>query len=535
MDNTVEFLYEELAKATDGFSMANIIGQGGLGMDENFYFSDTDVDENYTPSEGEVDEEGNENINGEQYEGLSDEEEDLGLSDVDLEDLGAINDTDSEGELFDLNKNIEGKRFHSDDNGKVKLERNGLFVDVYEFRAALKDYIIQECFDIGYIKNEKTRVTAICEAEGCPWRIHASTTPDVQAVSQVFPHAWHRCCAKHLFNNFKARYPHVMLRDYFWAAVFAPSEKQFKEAMEKMSKVDNNAAKYLMETPVNAWSRHAFDPASKSPHITNNMCESFNQWVNKLRDKPPIILLDEMRIKLMIRWQKRYEIGCTCIEKVLQKIAKELSVINIESRACIVYGAGRDQYEVNDRNNRHVVDLQGKTCGCTQWQISGLPCIHTAATIRYKRAKIEDYVDVYYNPIAFVRSYDTIIHPLPSVEDLLESDILAPPLRRLPGRPKKNRKRAKDEPAPSTLRKRLATVRCKNCQELGHNARGCQRAPIKAKRIPTTTAQGSTATSSQRMSQTNMSAQQKLKLKMMEKKSKKNGMQQNQQGSQQRA
>ncbi|KAJ1397558.1 Protein kinase-like domain superfamily [Sesbania bispinosa] len=106
VDKSVEFLYEELAKTTDGFSMANIIGQGGLGsvynvesineehhvasavgidmdnvtlgMDENFYFSDTDVDENYIPSEGEVDEEGNENIDGEQYEGLSDEEEDAG-------------------------------------------------------------------------------------------------------------------------------------------------------------------------------------------------------------------------------------------------------------------------------------------------------------------------------------------------------------------------------------------------------------------------------------------------------------------------
>ncbi|KAJ1429263.1 Zinc finger, PMZ-type, partial [Sesbania bispinosa] len=478
------------------------------------------------------------NINGEQYEGLSDEEEDLGLSDVDLEDLGAINDTDSEGELFDLNKNIEGKRFHSDDNRKVKLEKNGLFVDVYEFRAALKDYIIQECFDIGYIKNEKTRVTTICEAEGCPWRIHASTTPDgatfmIKSVNNVHTcvrnsmknYATSTWIASKLYsslradpymsynlmkNELKEKYgiePHPMqlyrarrkvmeevegthessykklpkygellldinpgsivklmyhdrngnLNDKpkfkrmficleaFKAAVFAPSEKQFKEAMEKMSKVDNNAAKYLMETPVDA-----------------------------------------------------------CIE----------------SRACIVYGAGRDQYEVNDGKNRHVVDLLGKTCGCTQWQISGLPCIHTTTTIRYKRARIEDYVDVYYSPFALFRSYDTIIHHLPSVEDLLESDILAPPLRRLPGRPKKNMKRAKDEPAPSTIRKRLATMRCKNCQELGHNSRGCQRAPIKAKRTPTTRAQGSIATSSQRMSQTNMSGQQKLKLKMMEKKNK---------------
>lgn len=31
VDKSVEFSYEELAKATDGFSEANIIGQGGFG------------------------------------------------------------------------------------------------------------------------------------------------------------------------------------------------------------------------------------------------------------------------------------------------------------------------------------------------------------------------------------------------------------------------------------------------------------------------------------------------------------------------
>ncbi|KAJ1410362.1 hypothetical protein SESBI_22099 [Sesbania bispinosa] len=307
--------------------MANIIGQGGLGsvynvesrneehhvapavgivdnvtlgMDENFYFSDTDVDENYIPSEGEVDEEGNENIDGEQYEGLSDEEEDVGLSDVDLEDLGAINDTDSEGEkLFDLNKHIEGKRFHSDNNGKEKYGIEPHPMQLYRAHKKVMEEV-EGTHEGSYKK--------LPEYEGCSYAWRLSKLGLVQAVSEVFPHAWHRCCAKHLFNNFKARYPHIMLRDYFWVAVFAPSEKQFKEAMEKMSKVDNNAARYLMETSIDAWARHAFDPASKSPHVTNNMCESFNQWVNKFRDKPPLVLLDEMRVKLMIRWQKRVQL-----------------------------------------------------------------------------------------------------------------------------------------------------------------------------------------------------------------------------------
>ena len=63
-----------------------------------------------------------------------------------------------------VNKNFEGKRFQYDDNRKVKLAVNQIFVNVNEFRQVLKDYIIQENFDVIRKKNEKTRVTVICTA-----------------------------------------------------------------------------------------------------------------------------------------------------------------------------------------------------------------------------------------------------------------------------------------------------------------------------------------------------------------------------------
>ncbi|KAF8389225.1 hypothetical protein HHK36_025918 [Tetracentron sinense] len=50
--------------------------------------------------------------------------------------------------------------------------------DDEEFREALRDYVIQEGFEIVKDKNEKTRVTVHCSAEGCLWRIHASPLPD---------------------------------------------------------------------------------------------------------------------------------------------------------------------------------------------------------------------------------------------------------------------------------------------------------------------------------------------------------------------
>lgn len=42
----------------------------------------------------------------------------------------------------------------------------------------LEIFVIQEGFEIKKIKNEKSRVTAICASDGCCWRIHASPTLD---------------------------------------------------------------------------------------------------------------------------------------------------------------------------------------------------------------------------------------------------------------------------------------------------------------------------------------------------------------------
>jgi hypothetical protein len=51
-----------------------------------------------------------------------------------------------------------------------------------------------------------------------------------------------------------------------------------------------------------------------------------------------------------------------------------------------------------------------------------------------------------------------------------------PILRRLPGRPRVNRKRSVIEgPSGPHDARRSSTVRCGNCREFGHNILGCQR------------------------------------------------------------
>ena len=51
------------------------------------------------------------------------------------------------------------------------------FPDVKNCRRALRDCAIALHFEIQTVKSDKTRFTAKCASEGCPWRIHAAKLP----------------------------------------------------------------------------------------------------------------------------------------------------------------------------------------------------------------------------------------------------------------------------------------------------------------------------------------------------------------------
>ena len=53
------------------------------------------------------------------------------------------------------------------------------FPDVKSCRRALRDCAIALHFEIQTVKSDKTRFTAKCASEGCPWRIHAAKLPGI--------------------------------------------------------------------------------------------------------------------------------------------------------------------------------------------------------------------------------------------------------------------------------------------------------------------------------------------------------------------
>ena len=77
---------------------------------------------------------------------------------------------------------LEVNVLHDPENPKIV--KGELFPDINSFRKAIRHYAMKTGFEFataGY-KSDKTKFIAKCAAEGCPWRIHASTIFDKKTV-----------------------------------------------------------------------------------------------------------------------------------------------------------------------------------------------------------------------------------------------------------------------------------------------------------------------------------------------------------------
>lgn len=77
--------------------------------------------------------------------------------------------------------------------GDYELHVGQEFPDVKSCRRALRDTAIALHFEMQTIKSDKTRFTAKCAAEGCPWRIHAAKLPGVPTFTIRTIHDNHTC------------------------------------------------------------------------------------------------------------------------------------------------------------------------------------------------------------------------------------------------------------------------------------------------------------------------------------------------------
>ncbi|KAL7194197.1 hypothetical protein ACSBR1_034580 [Camellia fascicularis] len=131
-----------------------------------------------------------------------------------------------------------------------------------------------------------------------------------------------------------------------------------------------------------------------------------------------------------------------------------------DARNCFASVIGDLKFEVDCYDTTNVVDLRERTCGCRDWDLTGIPCKHAISCIYLTREKPEAYVHNYFSKETYFRTYSFMINPMP---------------RKPVGKPRKKRKKAADEPKNvHRVSRKYKTVQCAKCMGFGHNRRSCK-------------------------------------------------------------
>ncbi|XP_062080604.1 uncharacterized protein LOC133785374 [Humulus lupulus] len=253
-----------------------------------------------------------------------------------------------------------------------------------------------------------------------------------------------------MHSDFKKDFPGLLLKQLLWAAARASTKEEFVKCMKAIKDVNESAYNWLMAKNTSEWTISYFDDSVKCDMVLNNMCESFNSAILEAKDKDVVMLLEKIRFWLMVRFCKKRE----SINKWRDGISKQIwDLLEKKKEVAKKYHTNRaDAFNfqvTHETDGSFVVDLIALTCTCWKFELNGLPCSHAVAAIWKRGLNVLDYVHDYYKKESFIHAYEVVVQPMPSSGKWTSSStppILPPPEYKLPGRPKRSRKREVDEP-----------------------------------------------------------------------------------------
>ena len=133
----------------------------------------------------------------------------------------------------------------------------------------------------------------------------------------------------------------------------------------------------------------------------NNIAESFNSTIRKLKGLYLVDLLDKIRIEYVQKFLVRAGIaeakfmGHIIIPSVMNELKQKTRGLEMDMTRCSATTAEVSFLDKEKREWRYPVDLEARTCSCRQWQITGLPCIHALffiTTLSGQAGNIHQYV-----------------------------------------------------------------------------------------------------------------------------------------------
>ncbi|XP_058758429.1 uncharacterized protein LOC131631679 [Vicia villosa] len=303
------------------------------------------------------------------------------------------------------------------------------------------------------------------------------------AMDELLPGVEQRFCVRHLYNNFRKKFPGKMLKDAIWKAAKTTYVQAWEREMRAMRLINGEAYLHMLKTSPRFWSKSHFKVTNKCDTLLNNMSESFNSVILESRSKPLITMIEEIRTYFMERWAtNRMRFQNLSDDAVLPNIRKQVEKTSTCTNNWIVRMSDEHIFEVKhvqDPNEMFTVNLKDSKCSCRRWELTGLPCVHALSCMKSRNFKFEDYIPEYYKKSRYIAVYKPVIYPV-NGSNLWEKtqypDVHPPKYRKMPGRPKKKRNLEQGEIDGSDrkLRRTGLIVKCSRCKKSGHNKATCK-------------------------------------------------------------
>jgi hypothetical protein len=233
-------------------------------------------------------------------------------------------------------------------------------------------------------------------------------------VEDVFPGVEHRECMRYIIAHFKLQsFRGQLFDDNLWPTSLTCSLKKHNYHLNQMY-MKPRVKTYMGNHHKNLWARSKFNEACKVDYVNNNLAESLNSWIRKIKGLHLVDMLDKIRQMLMIKFELCQRIASQKFigHKIIPSVMK---ILHAKTRCLKMSLVKLKPYEIEvtllDREKRewrYPVDLQNMTCSCRQWQITGLPCIHALffiTSLRGPAAKIDQYVYECYSVAKFKATY----------------------------------------------------------------------------------------------------------------------------------
>jgi hypothetical protein len=134
---------------------------------------------------------------------------------------------------------------------------------------------------------------------------------------------------------------------------------------------------YLKKDHPKLWARSKCNEMCKVDYVNNNLAESFNAWIRKVKGLHVVYMLDKIRQMIMAKFELRQKIPTEKFvgHKIIPNVMKSL---HAKTRSLKMTLTKHNPYEpevttINKekRKWRYPVNIQNRTCSCRQWQITG--------------------------------------------------------------------------------------------------------------------------------------------------------------------